>query len=549
MAYAIEIGLRHLRSKKSSSISVITGIAVTAVALGVAALLCVLAITSGFQREFRDKVLGVNAHVLILKYGVDFDEYRDVMARAMRNPEVVGAGPFLIQEAILTHESRTNVVIVKGVDPQGIRDVLDLPSQLVQGSLDGLRAEGAMPQLRPDDIAQQGRGDWEWLEDLAERSDGGTPDAGALDTADGGVPDPLEGLDVARLTEHVAEGRPIFDGDGGIDPALVTADAPARPAPRNRPAPSDLLDPASVEALLNGGGPDVELPSDEWDERFAEDERERSRQNRSGTADLPGAIVGVTLARQLGLGVGSRVSLVSALSGLGLNVGDRAPVARDFRVIGIFQAGFQEYDSDLVYVDIYEAQRYYGQGDAVTGVELRLRHLDLAPDVASELEDELGGPFHTLDWAALNRNLFTALKIQKVVLGLVFTSITIVAAFMVVATLIMVVLEKKREIAILKAMGATDVGILVIFAIQGVIVGIVGTFVGLVLGASVILYLDKLHFALDPKVYLIDHLPVVVSPIEFVITAIVSLIICSVATLAPSLWAARMLPVDGLRYE
>ena len=116
----------------------------------------------------------------------------------------------------------------------------------------------------------------------------------------------------------------------------------------------------------------------EWDAQFAEDQREQSAQERAGTDDLPGAIVGVTLARQLGLGVGSRVSLVSALSGLGLSVGDRAPVARDFRVIGIFEAGFQEYDSDLVYVDVYEAQRYYGQGDAVTGVELRLRNLDHA---------------------------------------------------------------------------------------------------------------------------------------------------------------------------
>lgn len=545
MAYAIEIGLRYLRSKKSSSISVITGIAITAVALGVAALLCVLAVMSGFQREFRDKVLGVNAHVLIMKYGVDFDEYRDVMARALTNPEVVGAGPFLIQEAILTHERRTNVVIVKGVDPQGILDVLELPRQIVQGGLDGLRAPGAMPQLRPDDIGRQGLGDWEWLEELAS-ADGGVPDDASARATDAGVPaDPLQGLDVNRLLDHAADGGAILLPDGAVRPELLTADAgvPA-PAP-----PTDVLDPAAVEALLEGA-PEAELPSDAWeDQRFAEDERERARQAASGTSDLPGAIVGVTLARQLGLGVGSRISLVSAMSGLGITVGDRAPVARDFRVIGIFEAGFQEYDSDLVFVDIYEAQRFYGQGDAVTGVELRLRDIDRASAIAGQLESELGGPFHTLDWATLNRNLFTAIEVQKVVLALVFASITLVAAFMVIATLIMVVLEKKREIAILKAMGATDGGVLTIFALQGVIVGVVGTAVGLLVGAGVVLYLDKLRFALDPKVYLIDHLPVVVSPVEFVITGVVSLVICSTATLAPSLWAARMLPVDGLRYE
>jgi lipoprotein-releasing system permease protein len=547
MAYAIEIGLRHLRSKRSSSISVITSIAIAAVALGVASLLCVLAITSGFQREFRDKVLGVNAHVLIMKYGVDFDEYRDVMARALDNPEVIGAGPFLIQEAIVTHESRTSVVIVKGVDPQGIRDVLDLPSQLVQGTLDGLRADGAMPQLRPDDIARQGgRGDWAWLEDIAEgREDGGAPEAAQPDA---GV-DPLEGLDVNRLLDHAANGRPILLEDGGVHPDLVVADSglPA-PTPSPRAAPEPVLDPAAVEALLNGGR-DVALPGDEWDEQYAEDQRELARQDRSGISELPGAVLGVTLARQLGVGLGSRISLVSALSGLGLSVGDRAPVARDFRVIGIFEAGFQEYDSDLVYVDIYEAQRYYGQGDAVTGVELRLRNLDRAPEVAAQIERQLGGPFHTLDWAELNQNLFTALAIQKVVLGVVFTSIMVVAAFMVIATLIMVVLEKKREIAILKAMGTSDFDILTIFGIQGVIVGFIGTLVGLAVGAGIILYLDKLRFALDPKVYLIDHLPVTVSPIEFLITAVVSFVICATATFAPSLWAARMLPVDGLRYE
>ena len=145
MDYAFEIGLRYLRSKKKKTVSVITFIAVAGVALGVAALLAVMAITSGFQVEFRDKVLGVNAHVLVMKYGLDFEEYEDVMARAREMPEVRGAAPFVINEMMLANGDRIAGVLVKGVDPETLGDVLDLPEQLVAGSLDGLRIEGARP--------------------------------------------------------------------------------------------------------------------------------------------------------------------------------------------------------------------------------------------------------------------------------------------------------------------------------------------------------------------------------------------------------------------
>ena len=166
-----------------------------------------------------------------------------------------------------------------------------------------------------------------------------------------------------------------------------------------------------------------------------------------------------------------------------------------------------------------------------------------------ELERELGGPFHTIDWAELNVNLFTALRLQKLVLSLVIATLIFVAAFTVVATLIMIVLEKKREIAILKAMGATSWTVLRVFVVQGTVIGLAGTLLGLLVGGGLVAYLATLEFPLDPKVYLIDHLPVVVDGSEFVVTAIVSLLICSLSTVAPSAWAANMLPVDGLRYE
>jgi lipoprotein-releasing system permease protein len=152
-----------------------------------------------------------------------------------------------------------------------------------------------------------------------------------------------------------------------------------------------------------------------------------------------------------------------------------------------------------------------------------------------------------MDWRELNHNLFTALEVQKVMLSLVIGIIIVVAAFNVIATLIMIVLEKRREVAILKAMGARDGAVLQIFMIQGTAIGIVGTLIGLVLGGAVCSYLSVFRFRLDPKVYLIDHLPVRISPTEFIITIAIALTICISATLIPSYWAARLLPADGVR--
>ncbi len=564
MAYALDIGIRYLRSKKRKTISVITFIAIAGVALGVAALLAVLAITGGFQQEFRDKVLGVNAHVLVMKYGVDFDEYRDVMHRAEEMPEVAGVGPFLILEMMMAKGDRLSGVLVKGVDPERVGDVLDLPHQLIDGSLRGLRVEGARPPLRPDDLGEQTEEDWDWLQDFVDREN----EAGAGASDEG-----VEDLDVDAVLEHLNDEEGLVQEDGSVRPELRSS--PAReqrtegddeasqlgPGTRTDGADSDdyeplpevqVASPEEVERMLQDLDPQELDLGDEWDEQWFAEQDELQRQEEESIDALPGIVVGATLARDLGLGVGDRVRLVSTLSGLDVSMvapEARLPQSRDFRVIGIFQAGFQEYDSRLVYTDLYEAQRFYGHGDAVVGVEMRLHDLEQSREVARRLERELGGPFHTLDWAELNRNLFTALEIQKVVLGFVIATIIFVASFNVIATLIMIVLEKKREIAILKAMGANDGTVLGIFMLQGMVIGVVGTLVGLALGGGVVAYLSVFEFPLDPKVYLIDHLPVVVSGIEFLVTSAVALAICAVATLAPSFWAAKMLPVEGLRHE
>ncbi|MEM9072630.1 MAG: ABC transporter permease [Myxococcota bacterium] len=556
MAYTLEIGIRYLRSKKRKTISVITFIAVAGVALGVAALLAVLAITTGFQKEFRDKVLGVNAHVLVMKYGVDFDEYRDVMQRAEEMPEVAGVGPFLIIEMMMAKDDRLSGVLVKGIDPERMPQVLDLPSQLIDGSLRGLRVEGARPALHPDDITNTDpEENWDWLEDFTQGE------------GDAATDEEMENLDVEAVLEHLGDQEGILQEDGSIRPALRRTpvweqnhaegetDTPRREGADLdfEPLPEvQVASPEDVEQMLQDLDDDDDGLDDEWNEQWFAEEEERARRDADGIDRLPGIVIGATLAREMGVGVGDRVRLVSPLSGLDVSMlapEARTPKSRDFRVTGIFQAGFQEYDSRLVYTDLYEAQQFYGHGDSVVGVEMKLHDLEQSREVARRLERELGGPFHTLDWAELNRNLFTALEIQKIVLGFVIAMIIVVAALNVIATLIMIVLEKKREIAILKAMGAGDGTVLGIFVLQGMVIGVIGTIVGLVIGGGIVAYLGIFEFPLDPKVYLIDHLPVVVNGIEFVITALVALAICALATIAPSFWAAKMLPVEGLRHE
>jgi lipoprotein-releasing system permease protein len=293
-----------------------------------------------------------------------------------------------------------------------------------------------------------------------------------------------------------------------------------------------------------------ELPSDDIEARLVE-QSEPERAPRVEGVELPGVVVGATLAENLEIKVGDEVKIISPLTGLDTSLwraDGGKPASRDFKVIGVFGAGFQEYDSRLVYMDLYEAQIFQDQGDTVVGVEIRLKDIDQASQVALRLERDLGGgPFHTMDWKELNHNLFTALEMQKVILSVVISVIILVAAFNVIATLIMIVLEKRREVAILKAMGARDGAVLQIFMVQGAAIGVLGTLIGLVLGGGVCAYLSWFEFPLDPKVYLIDHLPVRVSANEFVVTVAIALFISVVATLIPSYWAARLLPADGVR--
>jgi lipoprotein-releasing system permease protein len=262
-------------------------------------------------------------------------------------------------------------------------------------------------------------------------------------------------------------------------------------------------------------------------------------------------VIGRSLAKRLGVGLGDCLQITSPQIGMSFGGGHaRPPIAKQFRVIAMFEAGFDQYDSKLVYTDLYEAQAFYEQGDSVTGVEAKVDDIEKAADISKQVDRLLAnGVYHTMDWRELNHGLFTALLIQQIAMSVVLTLIIVVAAFTVIATLVMVVLDKKKEIGLLKAIGASDDAILRVFLYQGGIIGLVGTALGLAVGWVSCKFLLAYGFPLDPKVYFISKLPVNVRPTEFIITGVVAILICLVATIFPALYAARLRPSDALRAE
>lgn len=269
---------------------------------------------------------------------------------------------------------------------------------------------------------------------------------------------------------------------------------------------------------------------------------------RNTSEGLPAIIIGRELSRQIGTFVGDTVKVVSPegkLTPLG-----RVPNTRKYKVVGIFDSGMYEYDASMAYVSIEEAQDFLGLGDRVTGLEVKVKDVYKSDSVAKAIQEELGHPFWTKDWKAMNRSFFSALKLEKVTMFVILTMIVIVGALNIISTLVMVVMEKTRDIAILRAMGASARSIMSIFMIQGLVVGLIGTLAGLASGLGLCHLLAKYKFiSLPSDVYYISTLPVKVEAGDVWFVGLAAVGISFLATLYPSWHASKLNPVEAIRYE
>jgi lipoprotein-releasing system permease protein len=330
---------------------------------------------------------------------------------------------------------------------------------------------------------------------------------------------------VTDLPEYMLEGGSL---QGLEDPSTIKV---KRLAPMGGPALDDK--PAQNDGLIRklDDDPMVEMPKDSPD-----------------SAVLPGIVLGKELASVLRVKVGDRLNVVSPLGG---ELGPQGPMpkSRPFRVAGIFYSGMFEYDSKFVYIHLREAQTFFGLKGA-TGIELKVDDIDDARRITRSVYDTLEGyPYRTKDWGEMNRNLFAALRLEKLVMGIILSMIIVVAAGLIVATVIMLVLEKRKEISVLKALGVPDGGIVKIFLAEGLQIGVAGGLLGLIAGLAWCLFIEKVGIRLDPQVYYIPALPVRIEPLQTALAVIVAVLITFLASISPALQASEVEPVEGLKAE
>ncbi|TFG35442.1 MAG: lipoprotein-releasing ABC transporter permease subunit [Nitrospirales bacterium] len=408
LPYQLFVAFRYLKSKKKQKgISVNTVISTGGVAVGVMALLVVLSVMSAFHEDLQKKILGVNAHVVILDYGGVLQGYEGVIEKIKGDQDIASSAPFVMGQVMVSYGKRAHGVFLRGISPELEKKTTDIERFMKEGSLESL-------------IQQK--------------------------------------------------------------------------------------------------------------------------------EETPGIVIGKELAASIGVFKGDVITLLSPVGRIGpLGM---LPKVRQFRVTGIFEVGMFEYDSNLVLTDLRAAQEFFDMKNAVTGIQLRLADIYKAPAVRERLEKELSFPFYAKDWMQMNRNLFSALKLEKFAMFVILILIILVASFNIVSTLIMNVIEKKREIAILKTMGATDRSIMSIFMLQGLLIGLVGTTIG-VTGGYLLCYVLNTYeiIKLPADVYYLSHLPVKTKFSDFLTVSLSAIVISFFATLYPAWQAAKMDPVEPLRYE
>lgn len=413
MQYELLVGLRYTRAKRRNHfISFISLTSMLGIALGVAALIVVLSVMNGFQKEVRARILGVVAHVQITGADDRLADWREVAKEAAANPQVEAAAPFVNAQGMLVLGATVRGVLVRGVVPELEQQVADIGSHMKTGKL---------------------------------------------------------------------------------------------------------------ESLVPGGF---------------------------------GIVLGSELARALGARAGDKVTLI-APQGLVTPAGI-LPRLKQFTVDGIFEVGMFEYDSGLALIRMEDAQKLYGMGQATSGVRLKLHDLFQSREVTDDLATRLRGDLYISDWTRSHANYFRAVQIEKTMMFIILLLIVAVAAFNIVSTLVMAVTDKQPDIAILRTLGASPGGIMKIFVVQGALIGVIGTLIGVAGGIVLALNIDvvvpflerlfSVHF-LSREVYYITELPSDLQSSDVTAIALVSLALSLIATLYPSWRAARVNPAEALRYE
>jgi len=273
--------------------------------------------------------------------------------------------------------------------------------------------------------------------------------------------------------------------------------------------------------------------------------------------NLTGIVIGKEMARNMGLFLHDPITIISPAGGIATPMG-MVPRMKKFIVVGIYESGFYEYDSKLVFLSIKSCQEFLEMGDTVSGLDIVVQDIYKADVIARNIQGKLGFPFFAQNWMQMNKNLFSALKLEKRVMFIILSLIVLVAAFNIISALIMIVMEKNKDIAILKSMGATATTIMKIFIYQGLIVGVVGTFFGCIAGLTIALNLQKIsllveklfNFKILPgDVYYLSELPSKVNYSDVVVIVIGTLTICFLSTIYPARRASKLDPAEALRYE
>lgn len=409
MKFELFVALRYLFTlRKNSFISVISLFAVCGVALGVAALIVVIGVMNGFSTDLRDKILGVNAHVIVTAYDGTLENYHHLTDRIEKISGVTGVTPFIYSEVMLSSSGGVKGVVLRGVDSGTAKGVLSLPGDMVSGNVDCLGKESKIPEI----------------------------------------------------------------------------------------------------------------------------------------------VIGNQLAKRLGLIVGDTVNLLSP-SGTRTAAGF-TPKVRMFKVGGIFRTGMYEYDSSLAYISNVSAQKLLGfKRDFVSGLEIRLADVYAVDKIGKLLDKELAGyPVQVRNWQEMNANLFAALKLEKTAMFIILAMIVMVGSFSIITTLVMLVMQKTKDIAVLMSMGATSGSIRRIFMLQGTLIGLIGTSIGYLIGVPVALLLKKYQFIkLPSNVYPVDYLPIRMDWMDLTIIGVAAFSLCFLATLYPARQAAALEPAQALRYE